>query len=121
MIGKKGYSAIEEVIVLIILALLIAVVYHRYKIVSRKAKTEVAYSDLRNLKLAIKLFRIKEGRFPRSLMELFSKGYLNKNTLQQSKIEKNSVVDPFGNPFVYDNKTGKVSLNPKSLKLIGEQ
>ncbi len=118
--NRKAFSAIEELIVLIILALLITVVYHRYRVLSVKAKAEVAYSDLKNLRLAVKLFRIREGRFPDSLRELVSKGYL-KDTLQESKITNNGILDPFGNPFVYDSKTGRVELNPKSLKMIRGQ
>ena len=114
---KKAFSPIEEIIVLVMLAVFIGVLYHRYSAIELKAKTEVTKVDLYNLKLAVELFKVKNGNYPDNLTQLYKSGLLE-NTLQKSKFANNKIIDPFGNAYVYDNKTGKVFLNKKTRELL---
>ncbi len=118
--NKRAFSPVEEIIVLVIISIFINILYHRYEIILFKAKTEETKIDLYNLNLVVKLFRIQKGKYPSTLYNLYKQGRL-KNILQKSILKNRRVVDPFGNPYIYDNKTGVVSLSRKTYKLIYEK
>jgi len=115
--NEKAFSPIEEIIVLIMIAVFIGVLYHKYNALEFKAKKEVTRVDLYNLKLAVALFKVKKGVYPGNLVQLYKSGPLE-NTLQKSKLINNKIIDPFGNAYVYDNKTGRVFLNKKTKELL---
>ncbi len=114
---KEAFSPIEEIIVLVMIAVFIGVLYHKYSVMELKAKTEVTKVDLYNLNLAVELFKVKNGNYPGDLTQLYKSGLLE-NTLQKSKFADNKIIDPFGNAYVYDNKTGRVFLSKKTKELL---
>ncbi len=115
--ASAGFSPIEEIIALALIAIFIAVIYERYKAIELRAKIEVTKSDLKNLRLAVQLFRIRKGRFPGTLYELYRSGYL-RGMLQKSEFRKTVLLDPFGNPYIYDNSTGSVRLSSETERII---
>ncbi len=115
--NKKAFSPIEEIIVLIVISVFIGVLYHKYTTIEFKAKTEETKIDLYNLQLTVKLFKIKHGVYPNNLYQLYTSGLLG-NILQKSKIADKEILDPFGNAYIYNNKTGVVYLNKKTKRLI---
>ncbi len=110
---KKAFSPIEEIIVLVMIAVFIGVLYHKYSVMELKAKQDETRIDLHSLKLAVELFKVKKGAYPNNLTQLYKSGLLE-NTLQKSKFADNKIIDPFGNAYVYDNKTGRVFLSKKN-------
>lgn len=120
--NKKIRRVVEFVIVLAIIAVCIKTVYNHYKRLEFYAKKVVCESDARNFNYAVKIFKLKYGRLPRSLQELKKKKLLRiKSTpiiSSRSKFRKNKVIDPFGNPYIFDNITGEVYLSEKSSELI---
>ncbi len=114
---KKAFSPIEEIIVLVMLAVFIGVLYHKYSLIELKAKQDETRIDLHNLNLAVELFKVRKGMYPSNLYVLYKSGML-KNSWQKSKFANNKIIDPFGNAYVYDNKTGKVFLSKKTRELL---
>ncbi|AEA34098.1 type II secretion system protein GspG [Hippea maritima] len=112
---KNGYSAWEEIIVLIVIAIMVNVIYYRYKILEKKAlKTQIKV-ELSNLKLAIELYKIRNNKYPSNLFELYKKGYVYyKNFYIDNSTEQ--ILDKLGKRYIYNKKTGKVSINPETLK-----
>ena len=114
---KNGFSVWEEIIVLITIAIMVNVVYYRYKLIEKKAlKSELA-TELSNIRLAVQLYKIKNGRYPKNLYELYKKGYLYYNGFRLNR-KKGEILDKLGNRYIYDNKTGHVYINPRTLKEI---
>ncbi len=112
---KRGFSAWEEVIVLAVIAIMVSVIYQRYKIIRREAlKTQVRI-EVSNLRLAIELYKVKNDKFPKDLYELYKKGYLYYKGFKTDK-NKRELLDRLGNAYIYDRKTGNVYVNPKTLR-----
>ncbi len=62
--GRKGFTLIELMIVVIIIAALAAMVAPRLIDRSDEAKANIARGDLSNLDVSLKLFRLDTGRYP---------------------------------------------------------
>ncbi len=118
--NEKAFSPIEEIIVIVMISIFIAVLYHRYHTIEIKAKTEESRIDLHNLRLAVELFKVRKGHYPVNLYQLYKSGFLD-NAWQKNRISNGKIIDPFGNAYIYDNITGKVFLSKKSKELIGEK
>ncbi len=114
---KKAFSPIEEIIVLVMIAVFIGVLYHKYSVMELKAKQDETRIDLHSLKLAVELFKVRKGIYPSNLYMLYKSGML-KNAWQKNRIKNNKIIDPFGNAYVYDNKTGRVFLSKKTRELL---
>jgi competence protein ComGC len=123
---EKRPSAIETLISIIIITILITIIRSSYNKLEFSAHKNMVKYDLNNLNLITKLFKIKKGRYPVNLKELYKSGYFKfdkkgyiENT--KSKFINNDLIDVFGNKYIYDNKTGKVQLNTKTIELINNE
>ncbi len=97
MDGTRGFTLIELMIVVIIIAALAAMVAPSLINRSDDAKEKIAQGDLHSLDLALKLFRLDTGAYPATeqgldaLMAATGKGpYLEKRPL-----------DPWGRKYLY--------------------
>ena len=119
---KRKVSYFEFLLVVLIISIVISAIYKRYNYVEFQAKKELLKIDLRNINLAVQIFKFKYGRFPKDLYELKEKDCLvigNSKIISQESFFKNrKLMDPFGNYYIYDNKTGKVKLSEKTKKII---
>lgn len=113
---KKGFTLIELMIVVIIIAALAAMIVPRLSGRTEQAKISVAQSDINaNMSTALKLYQLDNGNFPsteQGLNALLTKpssepvpGNWNGPYLEKTPI------DPWGNPYKYkspgaNNKTG---------------
>ncbi len=113
---KKGFSAWEEVIVIAVIAIMVSVVYQRYEMLRKKAIKTQLRIELSNLKLAVELYKIKNGKFPANLLELY-KGYLYYKGFRIDK-SKQKLFDRLNHAYIYDNKTGSVYINPETIKAL---
>lgn len=109
---KKGYSAVEVVLVVIFLAIVISVIVHRYNVIEKEAKEILRKNEVQILNYGIQLYRIKKGRYPSSILDVLEAGILDNETIEifskNSKIKDKNVYDPFGEVYRYDNVSGKV-------------
>lgn len=103
---KSGFTLIEIMLVVIIIAALSAMVVPRLVGRSDKAKAKVAQSDIdAHLKTALKLYELDNGNFPTSAQGLAAlRTKPNSPPVPQNwdgpYIEKEP-IDPWGNPYVY--------------------
>lgn len=106
MRNKKGFTLIEILLVLVILATIAAMVFPRLTGRSEKAKMMAAKIDIdSNISTALKLFELDNGNFPtteQGLAALVEKPALppaptNWNGPYLEKLP----IDPWGRPYLY--------------------
>ena len=114
---KKGFSAWEEVIVLAVIAIMVSVVYQRYEVIRKEALRTQLNVELSNLKLAVELYKVKNGKLPANLLELYRKGYLYYRNFRIDK-KRQKLLDRLNHAYIYDNKTGSVYINPRTIKAL---
>jgi general secretion pathway protein G len=104
--GKLGFTLIEIMIVVIIIASLAAIVMPRLSGRSEQAKAVVAQTDINSsISLAIKLYQLDNGKFPtteQGLAALLSKPSSAPvpPNWKEPYLDKKP-VDPWGNPYQY--------------------
>ncbi|TYB32458.1 MAG: hypothetical protein FXF49_11385 [Flexistipes sinusarabici] len=135
MINKKGFSPYETVIVICVIAVLITIFYRYYNLLETRSLYTTAKIDMQTIKLNIDLYKVYNSKYPDNLSVLKSKKYLlQKKTavqtdvvrelspdnliLARSTFENGRLVDPFGSPYIYDNKTGKLKFAEKTKNVI---
>lgn len=135
MINRKGFSPYETVIVICLIAVFITIFYRYYNLLETRSLYTTAKIDMQTIKLNIDLYRAYNSKYPDNLSVLMSKKYLlqRKTAIQtdavrelspdnlilaRSTFENGRLIDSFGNPYVYDNKTGKIKFSDKTKKII---
>ena len=106
--GRRGFTLIEIMVVIAILALLAALVGP--KIIGRSDDAKIADTkvQIRNLETALKLYKLDSGTYPsteQGLMALVAKptvGQIPKNYRAEGYLESKKVPkDPWGNDYLY--------------------
>jgi len=116
--SEKGRSLWENLVLGAILVGMIYVAVLYYGKVAEQAKRKVLESDMRNLRLGISLYLYMNGKTPEDIRDLEKKecieytagGELIKREYVKlvTKDEENYPLDPFGNRYHYDPKTGMI-------------
>jgi len=129
---RKGLTIIDAVITICIIGVLIGVVVPKYERMAHAAQEAALKSALSNIRTSIRLFKMLNNRNPVSLNELtekkvmipasigsdtytssiFDQKYLMLNAVGR----KGNIIDPFGNPFVYDFSRGEVRSSTKGYE-----
>jgi general secretion pathway protein G len=78
MKSTRGFTFIELVIVLTIIAILATIVIPNIGGFDSEAKITTTKSNLNSIRTAVTLFRAKNGRYPETLSELSEKTYMDK-------------------------------------------
>lgn len=106
--NRRGFTLIEIMVVIAILALLAALVGPRIIGRSDDAKIADAKVQIKNMETALKLYKLDTGTYPsteQGLMALVSAptvGTIPKNYRSEGYLESKQVPkDPWGNDFVY--------------------
>ena len=93
--GKKGFTLIEMLIVLIIIAVLAVVILPRIMNARRRAKDEATRQTLVELNKAVEEFEAEIGCYPTALLDLFTRvgeTYVGKG-IAGTTVEDVTVVD----------------------------
>jgi general secretion pathway protein G len=105
---RRGFTLIEIMVVIVILALLAALVGPKIIGRSDDAKLTDAKLQVRNLETALKLYKLDSGNYPtteQGLESLLTKptvGQIPKNYRAEGYLESKSLPkDPWGNGFIY--------------------
>ena len=99
----RGFTLVELLLVLVILAVLAAVVVPKFTKRSEQARVAAATTDIANLDTALDVFEQDTGRYPTSdeglkaLME--SPG--NVKDWKGPYLKRPVMKDPWGNPYIY--------------------
>ena len=99
---RTGFSLIELLLVLVILAVLAAVVVPKFTNRTEQARITAAKTDISMLDTALDAYEIDNGRFPSSdegLSALVSAG--SAKNWKGPYIKKGVPTDPWGNAYVY--------------------
>src|SRR5215471_14622249 len=106
--NDHGFTLIEIMVVVVILALLAALVGPKIMGRSDDAKIADAKVQIRNLESALKFYKLDNGVYPttdqglQSLVEKPSVGQIPKNYRAEGYLESKKVPkDPWGNDYVY--------------------
>jgi general secretion pathway protein G len=96
---QRGFTLIEILLVMTIIAILAAIVIPKMVGRSEQARQTAAHADLSSIKTALDAYEVDNGFYPKSLQELIQQPNNARNwhgpyleTLPQ---------DPWGNPYVY--------------------
>lgn len=96
--ARAGFTLIELMVVIVILGMLVALVGPRLMGQTDKAKVQAAKAQIENFSMALKLYKLEFGSYPKSgagLKTLIENG--RENFLDQDNVP----MDPWGNPFIY--------------------
>ena len=103
---QRGFTLVEMLLVLVILATLAAVVVPKFAGRAKQAKVTAAKSQISNLEIAIDSFEIDMGYFPKAgndLSDLVQEPNSNNvRDWQGPYLKKGIPRDPWGNDYVYN-------------------
>lgn len=118
--GKdKGLGIIDTLIVLVLISIMIGVVIPRYLGIAEEARETALQSGLLNIRMAIRVYRMVNERYPEDLKALVNKRFIL--TVREDTIftqeylrtlavdEEGYPLDPFGNRYRYDPMSGYVA------------
>jgi type II secretory pathway pseudopilin PulG len=124
VLQQKGLTVLDAIITLCLIGVLFGVFASRYPRMAQEAQETALRSGLSNIRASVRLFRMMNGRNPRSLTELVEKEVLmparvgadaptgsvfqQKYLMERAVDKQGNIVDPFGNPFAYDPLRGEV-------------
>lgn len=108
MNNRRGFTLIEIMVVIVILALLAALVGPKIIGRSDDAKLADAKVQIRNLETALKLYKLDNGNYPtteQGMQALLTKpttGQIPKNYRQEGYLESKKLpTDPWGGDYIY--------------------
>ena len=101
----RGFTLVELMLVMLILAILAAVVVPKLTGHSEEAKKSAAKYDIAQLDNALDMFEVNCGRYPTSdegLTALFTMpGNVPQGSWKGPYVKKGVPKDPWGNPYMY--------------------
>ena len=100
---QGGFTLVEMLLVLVILATLAAIVIPKMAGRSQQAKLTAAQSQISNIEMALDAFEVDNGYYPKTgaLNELVD-APANANGWKGPYLKKGVPPDPWGNQYVYE-------------------
>jgi general secretion pathway protein G len=102
--NQKGFTLVEMLLVLVILATLAAIVIPKFAGRSQQAKVTAAKSQISSFEMALDSFEVDNGYYPKgsdglnALLEQPS----GATSWKGPYLKKGIPIDPWGNPYTYD-------------------
>ena len=118
---RKGFTLIELMLVMVILAVMAAIVLPKFTGRSQQAKITAAKTQIAQLEVALDAFEIDISRYPTTaegLRALVEKPASNSNEWQQAYLKRDIPQDPWGNDYVYRHP-GQYNVNGYDLYSLG--
>ena len=101
--ARRGFTLVELLLVLVILAVLATVVLPKFTGRSQQTKNVAAQTDIANLELVLETFEVENSRFPTSeegLGALIERP-ADLDTWRGPYLKRGLPKDPWGNRYVY--------------------
>lgn len=98
---RKGFTLIELVVVILILAILAALIVPRIVGRSDDAQRAKALSDISTLRNQVQMFRTDVGSYPESLLDLRTQPSEGADGWRGPYLDKELPTDPWGNEYDY--------------------
>lgn len=115
---NRGRTTYEALIVTMLAGILLIIAINTFLGTVRLAKEVALRAELGNIRTSVSLYLLLNRHFPESLIEMVSKKYvlpyqedgvINRAYLETASVDKDgNPLDPFGNPYIYDDKGGMV-------------
>ena len=120
--STAGFSLIELLLVLVILATLTAIVVPKFTGRSEQARVTTTKADISNIELALDSFEVDCGRYPTTEEELKALIDRPANVKEEhwhgEYLKRGIPKDPWGNPYVY-RQPGRHNTNSYDLYSFG--
>src|SRR5829696_9172757 len=118
---RGGFSLIELLLVLVILAILAAVVVPKFTGRSEDARQSAAKADIAAMELALDAFEIDAGRYPANDEGIAALNVQPQNvrTWKGPYLKRDVNKDPWGQPYVY-RFPGQINVNGYDLFSTGK-
>jgi general secretion pathway protein G len=124
---QAGFTLIELMVVVVILAILAGLIIPRFMGETDKAKQAKAKIQIESLESALKMYKLDNGSYPtteqglKALVETPTVGNLPKNWRQGGYLEKGKVPkDPWDHEYVYVSPGSHGDFDLSSLGADGE-
>ena len=117
--GARGFTLVEMLLVLVILATLAAIVYPKVAGRSEQARVTAAQTQIGNFKTALNAFEVDNGYFPKGkngLMDLIQKPQDAPNW--HGPYLDTLPKDPWGGDYLYENP-GRHNPNSYDISSVG--
>ena len=117
---RRGFTLVELLLVLVILATLAAIVVPKFTSRTEQAQITAAASQIANFETALDAFEIDTGKYPRGsdgLQELIDEPSGARNW-RGPYLKKGIPVDPWGNAYIYECP-GKHNANGYDIMSMG--
>ncbi len=99
--NRKGFTLIELVVVILILAILAALIVPRIVGRTDDAKRSKAASDISTLRAQVQLYKTDVGNFPDALLDLRTRPSEGADGWRGPYLDKELPTDPWGNEYDY--------------------
>lgn len=104
MAGRRGFSLVEMLLVLVILATLAAIVVPRFAGRSEQAKETAARTQITSIGTALDAFEVDNGYYPTSAdgLGLLVERPATATNWRGPYLKSQIGNDPWGNPYIYE-------------------
>lgn len=126
---RKGFTLVELLVVIVVLAVLAAIVLPKFMNSSMRSKESALKSDLKLLRNAVSLFQADTGKYPNSLADLAETDKTKVKVAGGDTVSASDWHGPYiedvpndpvsGSAFTYDSSTGKVTSSASGNALDG--
>ncbi len=116
--NNRGRTTYEALIVTMLAGILLIVAIDTFLGSVRLAKEVALRAELGNIRTSVSLYLLLNRHFPESLREMVAERYvlpyqeegvISRSYLETASLDKDgNPLDPFGNPYTYDEKGGMV-------------
>lgn len=111
---EKKRAPYEVAIVTVIVIITVVLAIGLFSSRARVEKGRLLVQELSQIRSSISVFNLLNKHYPKSLDELANSTYTFESTSRPyveflARAKDGGVVDPFGNPYSYDSRSGWVS------------
>ncbi|MFH1421162.1 MAG: type II secretion system protein GspG [Planctomycetota bacterium] len=109
---------LKTILIVSVVVLVSLTAFLEYKDFLFKTKEAALGMELRNLRVAIMVYRLSYNCYPDSTIQLPLAPHGDVNLLIEGRFDlKGEPLDPFGNPYIYDKTTGTVFSSTEGCEL----